>query len=198
MMTLRDFKEEDATVHGLLTRINNAKFVGAILLLNRVLPHLNALSKLFQKEHTCYTSIKPALHATKSALADIRESFDIVHELELVIQPGGVYGELELHLSDKDPVRHFIKNLVTNYTSALERNLDRRFEEASPVLQVFSVFDPSTLPAKTDDTFADHGKQEIQTLSNQFNFDPEETLAEWQNFKFQITEWKLPVCPTWG
>ena len=65
MMTLKSFSESDATAHGLLKRMNNAKFVGVMLLLNSILPHLNALSKLFQKDHTCYTSIKPALSCTK-------------------------------------------------------------------------------------------------------------------------------------
>lgn len=58
MKTLRQFKEADATVQGLLQGMNNTKFVGTMLLRNAVLPH--------QKDHACYTSIRPALESTKS------------------------------------------------------------------------------------------------------------------------------------
>lgn len=44
MQTLRKFKERDATADGLLKRMNNIKFVGTLLILNEVLPHLNILS----------------------------------------------------------------------------------------------------------------------------------------------------------
>ena len=74
MQTLRQFKDADATAQGLLQRMNNTKFVGTMLLMNAVLPHLNTLSKLFQKDHTCYTSIRPALQSTKLRIADIRSS----------------------------------------------------------------------------------------------------------------------------
>ena len=76
--------------------MTNTKFVGMMLLLNAVLPHLNTLSKVFQKDHTCYTSIRPALESTKSRLSEIRSSFDLVLELQTTIQPGGDYASLEL------------------------------------------------------------------------------------------------------
>ena len=92
MQTLRQFKDVDATAQGLLQRINNTKFVGTMLLMNAVLPHLNTLSKLFQKDHTCYTSIRPALQSTKSRIAQIQSSLNLVSELQKAIQPGGDYG----------------------------------------------------------------------------------------------------------
>ena len=124
MQTLRQFKEADATAQGLLQRMNNTKFVGMMLLLNAVLPHLNTLSKLFQKDHTCYTSIRPALESTKSRISEIRSSCDLVLELQTTIQPGGDYASLELELKDDGQVAAFLKNLVINYTTVLERNLD--------------------------------------------------------------------------
>ena len=96
MQTLRQFKEADATAQGLPKRMNNTKFVGTMLLLNAVLPHLNTLSKVFQKHHTHYTYIRPALESTKSRLSEIRSSFDLVLELQTTIQPGGDYASLEL------------------------------------------------------------------------------------------------------
>ena len=100
MQTLRQFKEADATAQGLLQRMTNTKFVGMMLLLNAVLPHLNTLSKVFQKDHTCYTFIRPALESTKSRISEIQSSFDFVFELQTAIQPGGDYASLELELKD--------------------------------------------------------------------------------------------------
>lgn len=68
--------------------MNNTKFVGTMLILNAVLPHLNTLSKVFQKDHTCYTSIRPALESTKSRLSEIRSSFNLVLELQTTSQVG--------------------------------------------------------------------------------------------------------------
>lgn len=53
-----------------------------MLLMNTVLPHFNTLSKLFQKDHTRYTSIRPALESTKSRIADTRCSLGLVAELQ--------------------------------------------------------------------------------------------------------------------
>ena len=127
MQTLRQFKDDDATAQGLLQRMNNTKFVGAMLLMNAVLPHLNTLSKLFQKDDTCYTSIRPALESTKSRIAEIRSSLDLVSELQTATQAGGDYASLDLELKEDGQVETFLKKLVVNYTTALERNLDRRF-----------------------------------------------------------------------
>lgn len=53
------------------------------------------------------------------------------------IQPGADYASLELELKDDElkddgQVEAFLKNIVVNYTTALERNLDRQFQEAAP------------------------------------------------------------------
>ena len=69
--------------------MTNTKFVGMMLLLNAVLPHLNTLSKVLQKDHTCYTFIRPALESTKFRISEIHSSFDLVFELQTAIQPGG-------------------------------------------------------------------------------------------------------------
>ncbi|CAH3146205.1 unnamed protein product, partial [Porites lobata] len=45
----------------------------------------------------------------------------------------GTYACLELELKDDGQVEAFLKNLVVNYMTALERNLDIRSQEAAPV-----------------------------------------------------------------
>ena len=198
MQTLRQYKEADATAQGLLQRMNNTKFVGAMLLLNEVLPHLNILSKLFQNDHTCYTSIRPALESTKSKISEIRSSFDLVLELKTALQPGGDYASLELELKDDCQVEGFLKTLVTNFTTALERNLDQRFQEAAPVLEAFAIFDPTCLPKPEDPAFKRYGEAEVEVLCKQFRFDQDYTLAQWYNFKYLMSSWKVPSAVVRG
>lgn len=64
------------------------------------------------------------LYCTKSRISEIRSSCDLVLELQTTIQPGGDYASLELELKDDGQVAAFLKNLVINYTTVLERNLD--------------------------------------------------------------------------
>ena len=192
MQTLRQFKDADATAQGLLQRMNNTKFVGTMLLMNAVLPHLNTLSKLFQKDHTCYTSIRPALQSTNSRIAEIRSSLNLASELQKAIQPGGDYAALELELNEDGQVQAFLNNLVVNYTTALEVNLDRRFQEAAPVLEAFSIFDPTCLPNPGDPAFTVYGVDSVGVLCKQFQFDKEHTLAQWHNFKYLMSSWKVP------
>lgn len=47
--TLRQLKDEDAVASGLLSKVNTAKFIRVIYILNAVLPILSCLSKTFQK-----------------------------------------------------------------------------------------------------------------------------------------------------
>ena len=167
--------------------MNNTKFVGTMLLLNAVLPHLNTLSKVFQKDHTCYTSTRPTLESTKSRLSEIRSSFDLVLELQTTIQPDGDYASLKLELKDDGQVEAFLKNLVVNYTTALERNLDRTFQEAAPVLEALSIFDPSCLPKPEDPAFKKYSVDEVKVLCKQFQFHKDHTLAQWYNFKYPMS-----------
>lgn len=94
---------------------------------------------------------------------------------------------MELELKDDGQVKAFLKNLVINYTTALERNLDRRFQEAAPVLEAFSIFDPTCLPKPEDPAFKKYGVDEVNVLCKQFQFDKDHTLAQWYNFKYLMS-----------
>ena len=146
--------------------------------------------------HVC--SIRPALESTKSRISEIRSSFDLVLELQTAIQPGGDYASLELELKDDSQEEAFLKNLVVNYTTALERNLDRRFKEAAPILEAFSIFDPTCLPKPEDPPFKKYGVDEVKVLCKQFQFDKDHTLAQWYNFKYLMSSWKVPPAVLWG
>lgn len=191
MQTLRQFKETDATAHGLLTRMNNVKFLGTVLLLNNILPHLNALSRLFQKDHTCYASIKPSLEYTKAAIQSKREEYDIIQDLEEKISPTGMYSDLEMELSLQNSARGFLTSLQRDYTCALEENLDSRFVEA-PILKAFGIFDPTAIPGKLEKEFGEYGNEEILLLSAHFHMPAQQTTAEWQNFRYILVDVQLP------
>jgi len=79
------------------------------------------------------------------------------------IQSGGMYADLELELSVQNPVNNFLINLQRSYTEALEENLDMRFVEA-PVLKAYGVFDPTTIPSKSETSFANYGNEDIPCL----------------------------------
>ncbi|CAH3142593.1 unnamed protein product [Porites evermanni] len=111
----------------------------------------------------------------------------LLNALQTTIQPGGDYASLELELTDDGQIEAFLKNLVVNYTTALERNLDRRFQEAAPVLETFSIFDPSCLPKPEDPAFKKYGVDEVKVLCKQFQFHKDHTLAQWYNFKYLMS-----------
>ena len=112
MQTLRKFKERDATADGLLKRMNNGKFVGTLLILNEVLPHLNTLSKVFQQNKIHYSAIKPSLESTKRRITEVRSSCKPLHVLKEALM--GQYKDLELTLSSSQ--EEVLANLCQSYT----------------------------------------------------------------------------------
>ena len=171
------------------------RFVGTLMLLNKVLPHLNELSKVFQKDSICYTSIRPSLEATKANIANVR-SVDLVGHLQELFGPDGEYADLQLEMDTNGQAAERLRRMVTSYTEALETNLDRRFKEATPVFEAFSIFDPTALPNTKDAEFVPFGVEEVKVLCKQFLFDEKQTLAQWQNFKYLLGVWKEKMPST--
>ena len=191
LQTLRKFVAlRDATADGLLRRINDVKFVGALVILNAVLPHLNSLSKIFQQNKIHYSCIKPTLQSTKANIANVRETMKPLADLKELID--GQYKDLELTLSPAS--EQYLTRLCVNYTNALEKNLDRRVGEAAPVLEAFSIFDPTALPKTTQPEFQSYGIESVKILAKQFIFNEEQMLAQWNNFKYVMASdsWKPP------
>ena len=95
-------------------------------------------------------------------------------------------------MGEDGQVQAFLNNLVVNYTTALEVNLDRRFQAAAPVLEAFFIFDPTCLPKPGDPAFKAYGVDSVGVLCKQFQFDEEHTLVQWHNFKYLMSSWKVP------
>ena len=74
-----------------------------------------------------------------------------------------------------------LANLCQSYTLALEENLDRRFNQAAPVLEAFGIFNPTTLPAATVPEFMEYGVASVKILAGQFQFSEDHhPVAEFQ------------------
>ena len=188
MHTLRKFQEHDATADGLIKRMNNVKFVGTLVLLNEVLPHLNTLSKVFQQNKMHYSAIQPSLECTKRMISEVKALMKPLAVLKEALETR--YKDLELTLySSQEQV---LVNLCNNYISALIKNLNRQFTEAAPVLGAFSIFNPTTLPAASEPQFSEYGVANVKILAGQFQFSEDQMVAQWQNFKYLMLSWKPP------
>lgn len=60
-----------------------------------------------------------------------------------------------------------------------------RFKDASPILEAFSIFDPTQVPDLEEELFAEYGQQYICILCKQLQFNVDKTLAEWQLFRYR-------------
>ncbi|CAG2195864.1 unnamed protein product [Mytilus edulis] len=84
---------------------------------------------------------------------------------------------------------------MSKYVDALCKNIDARFQQ-SPLLAAFAVFDIRCLPERGTDEFSQYGCKDIHILADHFfrtQEDTEEMLAEWINFKFNLSSWKKEV-----
>lgn len=75
MQTLQelDSTHNDATAAGLLKKMKNAKFIGALYILAEVLPVLSSLSLTFQRSNINFSLIQPQIKVTKQHLNRIVE-----------------------------------------------------------------------------------------------------------------------------
>ena len=80
---------------------------------------------------------------------------------------------------------------VNNYVLGLCKNVDKQFPDI-PLLQTFSIFDPSAVPDKMSPEMKTHGMEEIKTIHSHFFGDSpailDELLAEYtlQKFHFKM------------
>jgi len=62
-----------------------------------------------------------------------------------------------------------------------------------PVVSSFSVFDSLAVPPPEDASFRGYGSSEVEILGAHYHVtqtDKEKLEAEWNNFKFELVEWK--------
>lgn len=201
LQTLNNLQSSDAAALGLLTKIRNVKFLSTVYILSEILPHLDTLSKTFQKGTTDFSRIGPSIDHTKDKLDEIRESMAPVSRLYADIQPGGRLGICEMEVTDCQI--ETAKSLLVQYIDVLKRNLDRRFEESLPVLSALAVLDPLKVPNKNHPGFKLYGNRQIGIISTHFTINTEsedrpavidEINAEWGKLKYDMLSWKEDIA----
>ena len=95
------FKESDATACGLLTQTRNHKFIGAIYIMDAVLPPLAILSKAFQFGELSFDAIPSAISACIAKLDKVvSEKDEILAQLSQDMEENGKFGMIELSPND--------------------------------------------------------------------------------------------------
>ena len=195
IQTLGQLKDEDAVACGLLSKVKTAKFIGAIYILNAVLPILSSLSKTFQKGTINFSHIKPSIDYTLDKLSGIIQTKAPILDLKKDLLPEGCLNLSEVNLTPA--MEEQLLNLLNNYVSSLKANIHRRFDDALPVVSAFSIFDPLAVPNPGSPGFTNYGKKEVVILAKHFysgNPKEHQLIAEWEKFKYDLASWK-PTIP---
>ena len=164
IQTLGQLKDEDAVACGLLSKVKTTKFIGAIYILNAVLPTLSSLSKTFQKGTINFSHIKPSIDYTLDKLSGIIQTKAPILDLKKDLLPEGCLNLSEVNLTPA--MEEQLLNLLNNYVSSLKANIHRRFDDALPVVSAFSIFDSLAVPNPGSPGFTNYGKKEVVILAS--------------------------------
>lgn len=160
--TLRQLKDAD----GLLSKVQTAKFIGTIYILNAVLPIPSSLSKTLQRGTINFSHIKPSIHYTLAKLSEIIVSGAPIVDLKSDLLLGGRLNKAEVRLTSA--MEEQLSNLLTRYVTSLTQNIHRRFDHALPIVSSFSIFNPLAVPNPGSPGFKDYGAKEVKVLVEHF------------------------------
>ena len=195
LQTLRQLKNDDAVACGLLSKVKTAKFIGAIYILNAVLPILSSLSKTFQKGTISFSHIKPSIDYTLGKLDEVMQSKSPILDFKKDLLPEGRLNLTEVSLTPA--MEEQLSNLLVKYVRSLKENIHRRFDDALPVVSAFSIFDPLAVPNPGSPGFQSYGASEVKILAKHFypgDTREHQLFAEWEKFKYDLSSWK-PAIP---
>ena len=184
------FKESDATACGLLTQTRNHKFIGAIYIMDAVLPPLAILSKAFQFGELSFDAIPSAISACIAKLDKVvSEKDEILAQLSQDMEENGKFGMIEL--SPNDVTTQFLRCLGISYVQNLKKNISSRFPNI-PLIAAFSIFNPEAIPERNSPEFKRYGEEKLAKLADHFSstLDTERLKSEWDHFKFMALEIK--------
>ena len=190
--TLRQLKDADAVAYGLLSKVQTAKFIGTIYILNAVLPILSSLSKTFQRGTINFSHIKPSIDYTLAKLSEIMVSRAPIVDLKSDLLLGRRLNKAQVRLTPA--MEEQLSNLLTRYVTSLTQNIHRRFDHALPVVSSFSIFDPLAVPNPGSPGFKDYGAKKVKVLAKHFysgdSTKESQLFAEWEKFKYDLASWK--------
>ena len=196
LTTLKALDEDhhDAAGKGLFMRLNTFKFIGAIYILNQVIPILDTVSKSFQKGSVTFSHIAPNVAYAKMKLEQEALSHQAIYDAVQDLKPNGrlTLQGVTVEVTPNGLVE--VDNLVHKYVEALIQHLDERFKDSLPLFSLFTVFDPVLLPSPDSVAFLDYGKDEIAKIG--MIYAPEkvsEVVAEFELFKFHMARFDIPA-----
>lgn len=76
-----------------------------------------------------------------------------------------------------------LKTLMTKSVIAFQENINSRFEDALSVLNAFDIFNPVSIPERTDKEFKDYGFTSLLSLMESFypSIEQDEKILKWNS-----------------
>ena len=152
----------DVVALGLISAIKT--FVASIYLFSDILPHLSALSCLFQERDIDYSQITTHVFNTISVIENLK-----MHDGPNMRKLPSIFKELAeccILVKDKDEDT-FRKNVREAYIDSVVVNLRCRFPDVK-IIPAFSLFDPRQVPESSTDQFQTYGEQQLRVLEEHF------------------------------
>ncbi|XP_070535029.1 uncharacterized protein [Ptychodera flava] len=151
------------------------------------------MSKTFQHGLINYAHIQPTVSYIKDKLADVRENNVPIELLKIDLSKGGRLELLELHITEEN--ERYLKSLSGKYITTLIENIDNRLDASLPILNAFSIFDPSGIPTPNSLDFREYGNESLNILVEKFLRNKKDDIldkvhAEWGKLKYDILSWK--------
>ena len=178
-------RDEPAAV-GLVKFVRTYYFVACCKLLSKVLPHINRLSLLFQREDVDLSAIQPNLNAAIHAIEQYRDS-DV--GAQQFIESELSKFEIDVSQAKKD---EFKERVQKKYVDSVIAQLKQRFPHVDQ-LASFSLFDPSHLPSDHTN-IGTYGDEELKVLCDLYgqgdtpDVDVAALKAEWEGFRFLMLQ----------
>ena len=160
----------DATAAGLATFVKTPFFVCTIAMMSDVLPHLNRLSKIFQKTTVDYSLVDPLVASTQVVLQNLLDKpgdnmKDLPNQFTKLAEYGVKYSDKDLENFNNQVYKSFINNVI--------ENLHDRFPD-NTILDAFTVFDPELInqedPSLHEFVQFTGNKLQVSIIFNQPNF----------------------------
>jgi hypothetical protein len=186
----------DAKAIGLCRLVTTYKFAATMLLLCDILPHINTLSKIFQKQQSDYTIVRDVVSATISSLKTYKETdgdnLKRLPEYLEMVKTGLSEADISL-LHKKTDETHFNKNIRAKYIDRLVENLEDRFDETDMqgMSLLLTLFRPADVVALSPQELAEYGTDKVTAIHTFYHGSNvltslEELQREWLSLKHYI------------
>ena len=170
------------------------KFLGALHILNAILPVLSSLSKQFQAGTFHFSMMPPAVNRAVSTPADLQETSEPLEKLQSDMDSfANISDDLRL---GKNTGKQ-LETLLAKYVDALSSNIKDRLGSSPKVIEAYAIFYPHLLPPSEGNSFKKYGEAEIGVIANHFfpGCEDKKTklLCHWSQVKFFLSGKKFQV-----